>query len=257
VTSRSLTAAGLVVILVLSACTGGSQQSSQSTSSSTSGAAPVATTAPPSPTTAPPSPTTAPTPTEAPQPTAAPTNTASTQQQATGPSVTQGDIKAMAQAWANIKSYRVTAESNDPASPATLIMEIVRPDRAHTKISAGGKSFETVVIGKDVFVNLTGKWTKTTMDSAPQVDLFGSPQATEERIDKTIQEGDSLTKGALSTVDGQPCQEWNYQSKDGKDSVTVCVGLANNLPLQIKTSNPKGTMKFSDWNAPITIEPPI
>ncbi len=259
--SRSLTAAGLVVILALSACTGGSQQSSQSTFSSTSGAASVATTAPPSPTTAPPSPTTAPTiaptPTEAPQPTTAPTNTPATQQQASGPSVSQGDIKAVVQAWASAKSYRTTIVANDLQSKGTFLIEIVRPDRMHLKGTIGGQPFESVRIGQDTYLYFNGKWTKTTGTSAGAVNIGPDPSQTADQINQGLKEGWSVTKGEVSAVDGQPCQEWVVTHKDASSSDTICVGLGNNLPLQIKPADGKWVMKFSDWNAPITIEPPM
>ncbi len=254
VKSRWLITAGLAVSLALSACSGGGQPSSQSTPSGSAAVAPTATTAPPSPTTAP---TVAPTPTQAPQPTTAPTNTPATQQQASGPAVGTGDIKTMLQAWGNAKTFRMNVESKEEDSPGTVVVEFVRPDRAHIKANVQDETVDMIEIGQDIYVNVDGKWTKMSLQSSPAAAMIPNPQTTEDAINKSLQEGNSLTKGGVSAVDGQPCQEWVYKSKDSNESGTVCVGLASNLPLQIKTSDGKVTMKFSDWNAPITIEPPM
>ncbi len=255
VKSRSLITAGAVMILALSACSGGSPQPSQSTPSNGSAAAPAATTAPASPTTA--APTAAPTPTKAPQPTTAPTSTATTREQPSGPAVGTSDIKAMLQAWGKAKSYRMNVESNEQDSSGTVVIEFVRPDRAHIKANVQGETVDMIEIGQDVYVNAEGQWTKMSLQSSPAAAMIPNPQTTEDEINKSLQEGNSLTKGNLATVDGQQCQEWVYKSADSNEGGTVCVGLSSNLPVQIKTSDGKVTMKFSDWDTPITIEPPI
>jgi hypothetical protein len=42
-----------------------------------------------------------------------------------------------------------------------------------------------------------------------------------------------------------------------QSSGSMCVGLTDNLPRQFKTNDGKIVMTFSDWNAPLTIEPPL
>lgn len=168
-----------------------------------------------------------------------------------------GDIKTMLQAWGNAKTFRMNVESNEEDSPGTVVMEFVRPDRAHIKSTMQGQTLDIIEIGQDVYINAEGKWNKMSSSSSPAADMIPNPQTTEDEINKSLQEGNSLTKGGVSAVDGQPCQEWVYKSADSNEGGTVCVGLANNLPLQIKTSDGKVTIKFSDWNAPITIEPPM
>jgi hypothetical protein len=163
----------------------------------------------------------------------------------------------MLDAWGKAKTYRMTVESNEEDSKGTVVMELVRPDRAHMKATVQGETVDVIEIGQDVYVNIEGKWTKMSLSSSPAAAMMGNPQATEEEINKSLQEGNSLTKGSRTTVDGQQCQEWVYTSKDESGGGTVCVSVATNLPVQIKTSDGKVTMKFSDWNAPITIEPPI
>jgi hypothetical protein len=259
--SRWLATIGIAAALAVSACSGGGPRSSQSSQPAQSASSAAAPTVPPTVTTAPPTPTTAPTvapsPTEAPAPTEAATSTPVAQTAPGGPAVEQGDIKAMAQAWASAKSYKMTVVSNDPQNKGTILIEIVRPDRQHTKMTMGGQTFESISIGQDSYLYFNGKWTKTTGKSASTLNIAANPSQTVDQINQGIKEGESLTKGGVSAVDSQPCQEWVFTGKDANSSGTMCIGLANNLPLQFKSADGKWVMKFSDWNASISIEPPI
>ncbi|HVC34348.1 MAG TPA: hypothetical protein VNL16_12630 [Chloroflexota bacterium] len=273
--SRWLATVGVAVALAVSACSGGTSQTSPSTPTGGSAAAPAAATAPAKPTTAAAKPTVAPTtaptvaptvapsPTTAAQPTVAPTSTVAAQAAASGPAIGQGDLKAMAEAVAAAKSYRVTMSFTDPSDATktgNMLMEVVRPDRTHMKLDMGaGQSIESITIGQDQYTNLNGKWTKTTTATTASGAgiLSADPQQTLKDFDSS-NIGGALTKGALSQVDGTPCQEWVYTPTDKTNTGgSICVSVKDSLPLEFKSVDGKSVLKFSDWNAPITINPPL
>jgi hypothetical protein len=147
--------------------------------------------------------------------------------------------------------------------PGSFVIEVVKPDRLHTKVDmGGGKTFESITIGQDNYLNLGGKWTKST-SAAPNAVIASSilssdPQKILGQIDATQKNG-ALTRGGTSQVDGAPCQEWIWTPATQAASQiggTMCIGLRDNLPLQFKTSDGKIVATYSDWNAPISIEPP-
>lgn len=273
--SRWLAAVGVALALAATACSGGTPQTPSSAANST--AAPAATSAPAQATAAPAQPTTAPTAaptmaptvaptvaataTTAPQPTtAAVTPTAAAQQASTsGGGTIPPELKAMGLAWANAKSFKISMATSDQGTQGQITMEIVRPDRQHIKFAAGQQSFEMIDIGTDHYMNIGGKWTKTTT-KAPTANL-ADPQAMIDSFNKSVDANTKITKGGTETVNGTPCQDWvvavSDSSSDQSTAGTMCVGLHDNLPVQFKDTTGKFSMTFSDWNAPIDIKPPI
>lgn len=167
----------------------------------------------------------------------------------------------MGQAWANAKSFRITMETNDPAAKdqsGQITMEVVRPDREHIKFNMGGQNIETITIGKDNYVSLAGKWTKTT--SKTDQTSLANPQTVVDDFNQSIDANTKITKGGATTVNGKPCQEWKVEdtgsNADESSSGTMCIGQ-DNLPVQFKDTAGKYLMTFSDWNASIDIKPPI
>ena len=147
------------------------------------------------------------------------------------------------------------------------LVEIVRPDRQHVKMTLGDRTVESISIGSDIYTNLTGQWTKqptspqaagTQVPKPPQ--LFGGldPDATVKAFDASSQNGATITKGGQDVVSGVGCQEWLMtRPSPSQSSGSMCVGLADNLPRQFKSNDGKIVMTFSDWNAPLTINAPL
>jgi len=162
------------------------------------------------------------------------------------------------------KSYRMTVTSSGTAGGAggNLVLEVVKPDRLHTKIDAGGgKTFETIVIGTTTYLKAGATWTKSPVANPLTASslLSSDPQKLLDQMESNPKTG-SLTKGGTNQVDGTTCQEWVWTpppSGATQTGGTMCIGQSNNLPLQFKTSDGKTVVKYSDWNAPISIEAPI
>ena len=269
--SRWLATLGVAVALAVTACSSGSPQTS-STTAATGTAAPAATSAQVHATTTPSQPTAAPTAaptvaptvaataTTAPHPTtAAATPTVEAQASTSGGGTVPPELKAMALAWANAKSFKISMTTSDQGSPGQISMDIVRPDRQHIKLTMGQQTFEMIDIGTDHYMNINGKWTKTTT-KAPTANL-ADPQQSIDSFNKSVDSNTKITKGGTETVNGTPCQDWvvavSDSSSDQSSGGTMCISLHNNLPVQFKDTTGKYVMTFSDWNAPIDIKPPI
>jgi hypothetical protein len=261
---RLLASAGIALALAVNAC------SSAAPAVPTAPPAPAATAAPAAPTAAPtvaPSPTAvtpptvAPSPTTVTPPTAAPTNTVVAQAAASGPAVGTGILGQMGTAMTAATSYRVTITSVNSATsqPVTAVMEVVKPDRFHLKANTGGgKSIELIAIGPDSYINITGTWTKSPV-AFPMATIIGNdPQVVSSQIVASQKNG-TLTLGGLSQVNGAPCQEytWTPAATAGTKGGTVCIDLKSGLLLQVKSTDGKTMLVFSDWNTPIAIVAPI
>ena len=170
----------------------------------------------------------------------------------------------MAEALAAAKSYRMTiTTTNAPSGQSgTFVVDIVKPDRMHTTMDMGGQKFETIEIGTTSYVKVGSTWRKLTTTANPATSaalLSNDPQKLMDQM-TTSQKDGSLTKGTLDNVDGTACQNWVWTAAAGsssKSNGTICIGVHNNLPVQFKTSDGTVVAKYSDWNAPISIQPPI
>jgi hypothetical protein len=190
-----------------------------------------------------------------------PTNTPAPQPTAGGSTAGLSDFKAVAEAMAAAKSYRMTVTSTSAAQnqAGTFQVEVVKPDRFHMKAEMGGQVFESITIGPDNYVKLGDKWTKMTSNLLPAsaMILNSDPQKILDQIDTTTEVKGSATKGAIDQVDGASCQEWIWIPADtSKTGGSMCIGVNNSLPVQFKTADGKVVAKYTDWNAAIKIEPP-
>jgi hypothetical protein len=140
----------------------------------------------------------------------------------------------------------------------TTLLEVVKPDRIHMKTQQGTQVIEGIIIGQDFYINFNGKWQKVTLANNPFAALLLSsdPQKVLDQMD-TAQTKNTVTKGAITQVAGTRCQEWIMTPVDPtKTAGSLCVNVSNSLPVQWKSADGKIVVTYSDWNAPITIEPP-
>jgi len=266
--SRCVLAIGLVGVLLASGCSSGAAPAPGTSSAASveptavvSPSAALADRAPatsaasqtviPSPTTPP----AAPTPTPA-LTTAAPTGTPGPSP-SSGSAVGEEDVRKMAEAWAAARSFRITITSADPSSSGTMLWEVVRPDRSHVKLTMGGQTaIESIQIGQDQYNFFNGKWTKQTAPGNIPTNLLSDPQEIINGFNDSLASGDSVTRGNLVTIEGKSCQQWILTSADPASSGTMCVGVSDYLPVEFRSADGKYVMRFSDWNAPIAINPP-
>jgi hypothetical protein len=161
---------------------------------------------------------------------------------------------------AGAKSFRMSSHgTDDKGNVVDVIIEIVRPDRQHTKMSMGAQSLETINIGSDVYTNLGGKWNKVA-STAPSLPLAQFLNADElvGSFNDSVQRGDKLTLGGRDVIDGVPCQAFVSTPADlTEGGSTMWIGIADNLPRRLELTSAKAAViTFSEWNGAIKIEPP-
>jgi outer membrane lipoprotein-sorting protein len=139
-------------------------------------------------------------------------------------------------------------------------VKFAAPDRFHVKYLGGtGAGMEMVFLGKDMYMNANGKWTKmpSTGTSLPTLrDSF-----TEEGL-KTLT--DVKFEGS-DTVDGKPTYVYSYKNVTpaGNYPFTskIWVGEDTGLPVKIFVEYTNGALKHMtinyDTETPVTIDAPI
>jgi hypothetical protein len=168
------------------------------------------------------------------------------------------------------KSFRMHTQTTDPQGQALeVLMEVVKPDREHIKMTRGQAVVaEYISVGPDFYLaDPSGKWTKLPVQSsagAPaQTAILQAftPDAIMKGFNEGASKGDKLTRGGQSIVDGVPCQEWVHTPADTTTGAgTMCIGLMDNLPRRftvLAQNKVEQTVTFSDWNAQLGIDPPI
>src|SRR5687767_13803722 len=133
------------------------------------------------------------------------------------------------------------------------------PDRFHVKYLGGtGAGMEMIWIGKEMYMNANGKWSKMPASNTSIPTLRDS--LTEEGL-KTLT--DVKFEGEDS-VDGKPALAYSYKNSTpvGNYPFTskIWVGEDTGLPLKIYVEYTNGTLKNMtvsyDTESPVSIEPP-
>jgi hypothetical protein len=194
----------------------------------------------------------------------APTQTPAAQA-STGTVASTSDLLPVAAAVAAAKSYHVNVTSTTaaPGQGTTVALDVVKPDRMHAVADVGAnKSFEMITIGTNTYLKAGDTWTKAPVPNAvPAPAIAGmmndDPQKLLGLISQAQQSG-TLTKGSTEQVNGTTCQDWVWTPTSAgatNSGGTLCVG-SDNLPVQFKSNNGNVVATYSQWNAPISIEPP-
>jgi hypothetical protein len=148
--------------------------------------------------------------------------------------------------------------TNDAGDAFDVTVEIVRPDRQHTRVLLGGQALETINVGQDVYTNLTGAWMKvsSTAPGSPLTQVLNADEIV-KGFEDGVQHGDRTTLGSREVIDGVQCQALVITPADPNDEPsTMWIGVADSLPRKLELTRTRGTIVFSDWNAAIRIDPP-
>lgn len=133
------------------------------------------------------------------------------------------------------------------------------PDRFHVKYLGGtGAGMEMIWIGKEMYMNANGKWSKMPDSNTSIPTLRDS--FTEEGL-KTLT--DVKFEGEDS-VDGKPALVYSYKNSTpvGNHPFTskIWVGEDSGVPIKIYVEYTNGTLKHMtvnyDTESPVTVEPP-
>lgn len=166
------------------------------------------------------------------------------------------DINRMADAFLAQKSFRAKMVGSGQ-TPMNMELEFVGPDRFRLKNKQGP---EMIIIGKDVYFEVNGKWQKMPGD------LGKSVPDMRKAFDKEGRKwfGEVKYVGEES-VDGKPTHVYTYHNKGpggvGENDSKVWVGQSDGLPVKIEATYKSGTLKSMtvdyDYDEDIKIEPPV
>lgn len=143
-----------------------------------------------------------------------------------------------------------------PTGTQETNLEVVLPDRFRMT----SKQMELIMIGKTVYVKVGNQWQKVAMPKGIDLSL-ADPKKFEENLGVTTDVklvGTELLDGTptfvyqyTTTIKGPPAQK--FTSK-------VWIGVSDNLPRKLESepkAGQKTTVIYYDYNANITINPPI
>lgn len=157
----------------------------------------------------------------------------------------------------NIKSYRAEAVSNGKGSPFKMRMEYVAPNQFHIINHVGAGNFETITSKDGSYYKANGKWTKAPFTSNPANTRTGP-----EQIKQWLRRG-TISFVGVQGLAGVPMKVYDYRSPSANglpDSMLrLWVGADHFIHQMVIDSGKKTamTIKYFDFNAPISIKAPI
>lgn len=172
----------------------------------------------------------------------------------------KSDIAEMSKRFMDETSFQAKMTGKGSVTMESAV-DFVAPDRFRISTNAiGGQYVEMIVIGKQSYMNLGGKWQK--MPAMDLSSIAGVRQAFTEEGMKWVE--DVRLEGE-ETVDGKPAYVYTYKGKSpgvGPDfSSKLWVAKADGLPIKITADYGKGELKSMEINynydARISIEAPI
>lgn len=204
---------------------------------------------------APPTPTPLPaaTATVAATPTAAPTATA------TAAPTNANPLDALAQifrGWAGVKTFRAKIIVTPTKGAATETdLDVVMPDRFHVK----SKQLEAIVIGTTYYVKIGSQWQKIALPKGIDLNF-----ADVKKLESELGASTNAKLFGPEVLDGTPTLVYQYTTtiKTPTPLTTtskVWVAVSDQLPRKMESVSKSSTttVTYSDYNAAITIAPPI
>ncbi len=182
----------------------------------------------------------------------------------------------------NVKSFRMRIDlTMHPGSALVTEIEVACPDRERITSSIGEKSFQSVRVGADGYIQTKdGQWVKQTVTPAsyPCGTNPGDPSPwamINEGRDMAVVIANMAGSGkspitiapaSLSQAEGEVCQPWviSFDHPGGQSSAhgargmtyTLCLDTHDHLPRKLLLGNGGMTVIYSDWNKPMQIEVP-
>jgi len=179
---------------------------------------------------------------------------------AVGSPAPESDIQQISDNYAKVKSFRVQISQGTGDKAATTSLEVVQPDQLHITIKSAQLTQENICLGKTLYTNKDGKWTKsdkdqngTAIDCAQAISATFNTKAIADGI-KQASDAKQIAKGGTDTVNGKKCQLYTQTNPNGT-TADICV--ADGLLLRVVDKTAGATLLFSDYNANIDIKAPI
>lgn len=170
----------------------------------------------------------------------------------------------------NASGVHITGVSRVGATSLTLNAALAK-DTGHAKIAFYGFAFEAIRDGDTLYVKgnqafteqlehtlgvklPSGTWVKTpTTGALAQTAAFTSKDS---ELPVVLSTDGPLTKGNTATIDGQPAIALHEAAKLYTGTLYVAT-TGQPYPLLLrKTGQETGETKFTDWDKPVTVDPP-
>ncbi len=167
-------------------------------------------------------------------------------------------------------SVHVSGSLTSGGSPITLDLNLVAGKGATGELTENKASFKLILLGGTAYISgspsfyrslggtaavqlLAGKWLKASATTG-EFASFGSLADMRKLIDTTLTGHGALTKGAISTVNGQQAIAITDTTKHG---TLYVASTGKPYPIQIsKDGAEAGKISFDRWNQPVTISAP-
>lgn len=172
----------------------------------------------------------------------------------------KGEIASATRKFSELPYFSAQMDGTGP-NEIHMKLEYVAPDKYHVSHTGGPVAgSETVIIGKDSFLKMNGKWMKFPGNLGDSIKTMRD-QFTEEGL-KRLNDVKFLGD---DSVDGKPAYAYSYKSNTPVDNTAftskVWVVKATGLPAKIEVNYESGKMKTMtvnyDTDTPVSIEPPI
>jgi hypothetical protein len=167
-------------------------------------------------------------------------------------------------------SVQVTSSTNAGGEKITLDATYSKQD-SHARISLLGIDFETIRLGDTLYVKGTpafdaqleralglkvprNTWLKGPTTGA-LAQLAGFTEMKTE-LPVLLSSGGTITKGATTKIHGQPAIELEKHAKLYTGALYVATTGKPYPILLRKTTKETGETTFTDWNKPVTVDPP-
>jgi hypothetical protein len=157
------------------------------------------------------------------------------------------DLKNAMIALASAKSYHLSLTT---AGGHTAEGDVVNPGRVH--LIAG--PMDVIVIDKTTYVKIQGAWHQFAM---PGMDRMMGPVAMVQNFAKSHDDM-IVTDLGPKTVDGTLLHAYSVKNAGSAKNAVIYLDAAG-LPARIENTDSEGlnVVKFSNFNGPISIDPPV
>jgi hypothetical protein len=163
----------------------------------------------------------------------------------------QGDPTAKAQAVAaferlnSVPSYRMKSTTSE----ATVVIEIVRPDKRHFTAQSLKGTVESIAVGREIRTRSSmpgapAGWRCTTASRSPET-FFD--------MNKMKKDLTAVIRGPDTIIEGTPVHAYIDVARRGTLYVAAATGLPRRLVVVSTQSGKTATIDFYDYGAPITI----
>lgn len=179
-------------------------------------------------------------------------------------------LKASKAAADSASAVHVAGSMVSGGAPITLDLHLVAGKGGKGKISENGLSFELIQLNGTAYISgssefykhfagpaaaqlLQGKWLKASSTSGSLATL-ASLTDLKKLIDAALTQNGTLTKGAKTTISGQPAITVTDTTQNGSLYVAT---TGQPYPIQISKSGAGGgKITFDEWNQPVAITAP-